>query len=193
MLSLDLDGHDRPHESFTRQPGKEIPARRDRTSVRNGASLDEIEKVYRTRFPDFLRTAAAIAGGLDAGRDAVHDAFVAAVRGRGGYRGAGTVEAWLWRAVVTSALKVAKPERTASLERVPEVGELHAEREEVDHVRALTRRLPERQRLTLFLRYYADLDYRAIAEVLGVRVGTVGAALHAAHAALREQLEEVAR
>ena len=49
--------------------------------------------------------------------------------------------------------------------------------------------LPERQRLTVFLRYYADLDYRSIAEVLGVTVGTVSAALAAAHAALRTPLE----
>jgi len=51
--------------------------------------------------------------------------------------------------------------------------------------------LPERQRLALFLRYYADLDYRSIAEVLGVEIGTVGATLNKAHAALRQQLEEV--
>jgi DNA-directed RNA polymerase specialized sigma24 family protein len=45
----------------------------------------------------------------------------------------------------------------------------------------------------LFLRYFADLDYRAIASVLGVTPGTVGSTLNAAHAALRRQLEEVPR
>ena len=34
-----------------------------------------------------------------------------------------------------------------------------------EEVRGLMARLPERQRLVLFLRYYADLDYRAIAVV----------------------------
>jgi DNA-directed RNA polymerase specialized sigma24 family protein len=43
----------------------------------------------------------------------------------------------------------------------------------------------------LFLRYYADLDYRRIAEVLEIRPGTVGATLNQAHAALRRLLEEV--
>jgi DNA-directed RNA polymerase specialized sigma24 family protein len=33
-------------------------------------------------------------------------------------------------------------------------------------VRAAVEQLPERQRLVLFLRYYADLDYRSIAETL---------------------------
>jgi len=42
----------------------------------------------------------------------------------------------------------------------------------------------------LFLRYYADLDYRAIATALEIRTGTVSATLHAAHAALRDALEQ---
>jgi RNA polymerase sigma factor (sigma-70 family) len=50
--------------------------------------------------------------------------------------------------------------------------------------------LPERQRLVLFLRYYADLDYAAIARVLGIRRGTVSATLSQAHAALRPLLAE---
>jgi RNA polymerase sigma factor (sigma-70 family) len=51
--------------------------------------------------------------------------------------------------------------------------------------------LPERQRLAVFLRYYADLDYTAIGEALGISAGTVAATLNAAHAALRGRLEEV--
>ena len=52
-------------------------------------------------------------------------------------------------------------------------------------------RLPERQRTAVFLRYYADLDYAAIGEALGIRTGTVAATLNSAHTALRTQLEEV--
>ena len=53
------------------------------------------------------------------------------------------------------------------------------------------RALPERQRLAVFLRYYADLSYDQIAEVLQVRSGTVAAALNAAHRNLRDELEGV--
>jgi RNA polymerase sigma factor (sigma-70 family) len=60
-------------------------------------------------------------------------------------------------------------------------------------LRAWIAALPERQREALFLRYYADLDYRTVAEVLGVEVGTVSATLSAAHKALRKRLEEVRR
>jgi RNA polymerase sigma-70 factor (ECF subfamily) len=58
-------------------------------------------------------------------------------------------------------------------------------------VRSALSALPERQRVALFLRYYADLDYQSIADVTGVSEGTVGATLHAAHRSLRERLKEV--
>ena len=50
--------------------------------------------------------------------------------------------------------------------------------------------LPERQRLILFLHYYADLDYATIAEAIGISTGTVGATLHTARANMRRRLEE---
>jgi RNA polymerase sigma factor (sigma-70 family) len=53
--------------------------------------------------------------------------------------------------------------------------------------------LPERQRLVVFLRYFADLDYRSIATALDVEVGTVSATLATAHAALRRSYEEEVR
>ena len=60
-------------------------------------------------------------------------------------------------------------------------------------MRAAVAALPERQRLALFLRYYADLDYAGIAEALGISRGTVSATLHAAHTTLQTQLSEEVR
>ena len=54
-------------------------------------------------------------------------------------------------------------------------------------LRSLVAGLPERQRTALFLRCYADLDYDAIAGVLGVRRGTVSALLQA-HRSVRRAL-----
>ncbi|MGH8326620.1 MAG: RNA polymerase sigma factor, partial [Steroidobacteraceae bacterium] len=51
-------------------------------------------------------------------------------------------------------------------------------------------RLPERERLALFLRYFADLDYAQIAAVLDVRAGTVGASLNSGRAKLGRLLKE---
>ena len=155
-----------------------------------GAALDEIEAVYRARFPMFVRTAAAIAGGQEAGLDAVQEAFATAVRRRNDFRGDGSLEGWLWRTVVNSA-KSSRRARRDTPGATPEspMNGGHDPREAA--VRVLLADLPERQRHVVFLRYYADLDHAAIAEVLGIRPGTVGATLNAAQAALRRRLEEV--
>ncbi len=154
--------------------------------------LPELERVYLSLLPQFCRVAAAITGDRETGADAVHDAFVGCVRNAAGYRGEGTVEAWVWRAVVNSALRIHRDARPSA-----ELGPAVLGSAENGHapdrsasVRAALSLLPERQRQVLFLRYFADLDYRTIAEVLGIAVGTVGAALHQAHAALRASLSE---
>jgi RNA polymerase sigma factor (sigma-70 family) len=151
--------------------------------------LAELEALYRERYPVFLRVARATVRDDGAAADAVHDAFVQAVRNRRSFRGEGTLEAWVWRMVVNAA-------RKRRWDRPDGRGELEEPAQESrngfgDPVRAAVAALPERQRLALFLRYYADLDYAAIAAALGIKEGTVGATLNAAHAALREALKEV--
>ena len=157
-----------------------------------GVTLGELESVYRTRYTHFLRVATAIVGDEATAADAVHDAFVRAVRHRSAFEGRGSVEAWVWRTVVNAARRLRRerlgamtadrPASTAANGRESSVGE---------EVRAAVALLPERQRLALFLRYYADLDYSTIARVLEVEAGTVGATLSAARAQLRDSLREV--
>jgi RNA polymerase sigma-70 factor (ECF subfamily) len=161
--------------------------------VEAGLSDEEIERIYRERYGAFLRVAVAIVRDERLGEEAVHDAFVRALRHRRGYRGRGSREGWLFRIVVNEA------RRRWTGEQRPEPAETPAREpsanghREGGAVEALVATLPERQRLALFLRYYADLDYESIAHALGVKPGTVAATLHAAHSALRRQLLEVER
>lgn len=149
--------------------------------------MTELETLYRERYPVFLRVARATVRDEGAAADAVHDAFVQAVRNRRSFRGEGTLEAWVWRMVVNAARK-----RRDSSESAAELEEAAHESQNGfgDPVRAAVAALPERQRLALFLRYYADLDYASIAATLDITEGTVGATLNAAHAALRRALKE---
>jgi RNA polymerase sigma-70 factor (ECF subfamily) len=150
-----------------------------------GASVAALERVYRAEFPRFVRVATAVAGDEHSGADAVHDAFVQAVRKRRSFRGDGPLEAWLWRMVVNAAKKRA---RHAEPPEPPPL--VDAENGFGDPIRTAVAALPERQRLVLFLRYYADLDYQAIGATLDIAAGTVGATLNAAHNALRSSLKE---
>jgi RNA polymerase sigma factor (sigma-70 family) len=158
---------------------------------RKGATAVQLEALYRRRFEHFARVAAAICGDLDNGRDAVQTAFTIAVRERRSFRASGPLEAWLWRIVVNEARRVAREPRPAPLGHMSPRPATNGRGEGEPAIRAWIAALPSRQREALFLRYYADLDYRAIAEVLGVEVGTVSATLSAAHQALRKKLEEV--
>jgi RNA polymerase sigma factor (sigma-70 family) len=146
--------------------------------------LDELASLYRERLGDFTRVAAAIAGDVDAGRDAVQDAFATAIRKRRKFRGQGTLEAWVWRIVVNAA----RDARRRRSRKQPDLQEPLLAR--ADDLGLPLHRLTGRQREVLFLRYYADLDYAAIASALAISEGTVGATLNAARATLREALTQ---
>ncbi|HET8652376.1 MAG TPA: sigma-70 family RNA polymerase sigma factor [Gaiellaceae bacterium] len=157
--------------------------------------MAELECVYRAQFKAFLQTATAYLGDADMAKDAVQEGVANAIRNRGGYRGEGTLEAWVWK-IVLNAIRSHHRERAHGLllaEGVPAlVSEAASQKgHEPDAVRAAVRRLPERQRLALFLRFYADMDYATIAELLDVSEGTVGASLNAARKTLRGLLAEV--
>jgi RNA polymerase sigma factor (sigma-70 family) len=155
------------------------------------ASPAAIEAIYRERFRAFLFSVTALLGDGEAALDVVQDGFALALRRRASFRGEGSLEAWLWRIV----LNVARDRRRSRRRQEPftQRESFGDPSEASDDLRASLLALPERQRLAVFLRYYADLSYREIGETLGVSAGTIAASLNAAHAALRRDLEEVAR
>jgi RNA polymerase sigma factor (sigma-70 family) len=161
--------------------------------VRKGNLIAELEALYRARYRQFVRVATAIAG-EERAHDVVQEAFARAIRSSSSYRGEASVEAWLWQILINAARaeRSSRPD-TYSLEadELPAVGNGHPT-DDLD-IRAWVVSLPERQRLAVFLRYYADLDYRTLGSVLGVEVGTVSATLSAAHTSLRRSLKEVSR
>jgi RNA polymerase sigma-70 factor, ECF subfamily len=160
-----------------------------RRTERRGANLAQIEGVYESRFAEYVRVAFAIVGDREQARDAVQDAFASAVRKRAEWRATGSLEAWLWRMVVNESRNTARAAARVRLDERPIDGSINGSPGDAE-VRAALALLPERQRLALFLRYYADLDYRTIAATLGIAEGTVGAALSAARQRLREELSE---
>ena len=152
------------------------------------ARLAELEAIYRERYAAFLRVALAIVRDEQSARDVVHDGFVLAVRNRGRVSDVRALEPWVWRIVVNEARKRRGRESRFAAEEERDVAS-YGPAELTFDVRALIAGLPERQRLALFLRYYADLDYASIAVALGIKPGTVAATLNAAHATLRAELE----
>jgi RNA polymerase sigma-70 factor (ECF subfamily) len=153
-------------------------------------SLREVERLYRQDYRRFVQVAAAITRDPEAAAEAVQEAFARAIRHRREFRGDAPLEAWIWRVVVNEAKRLAAA-RTATAEVPAAEYATDGLPSENAAVRALIAALPERQRLAIFLRYYADLDYRTIGEVLEIEMGTVSATLAAAHRSLREAIEGV--
>lgn len=146
--------------------------------------LGRIEAVYRASFQRFYRVAVAVLHDDGLAWDAVQDGFAGAIRGRSGFRAEAPLEAWLWRAVINAAIRESKRHSDLRVSEVPDAEELPQGRDLVD-----LSALSERQRLVVFLRYYADLDERTIGAALGIERGTVSATLHRALKALRRDLE----
>ena len=154
--------------------------------LRRGASAREIETLYRRRFGALLLSVTAVLGDGDAAYDVVQESFARALERRGSFRDEGTLEAWIWRIAINAARDRFRRQRDF------DVTDTRHDPPSTSHeeLRAAVLALPERQRLAIFLRYYADLTYDDIAVALGVRTGTVAASLNAAHRTLGERLRE---
>jgi RNA polymerase sigma factor (sigma-70 family) len=98
----------------------------------------------------------------------------------------GSLEAWIWRIVVRQAFDLRERPIVALEEELD--AELIVSERDPELADAIGR-LPPRRRLIVFLRYFGDLSYQQIAELLGISAGTVGAALTQAHDELRAALE----
>lgn len=148
---------------------------------------ERIERVYRESFVGFRNAVATVSGDYESARDAVQEGFARAYRSRKQFRGDGSLEGWVWRIVLRTALEQRRKDSPV------ELGETVANLVEPERDPALAEALldlPSRRRLMVFLRYFADLDYAAIAEACEVTEGTVAASLSQARRALATILDE---
>jgi len=146
-----------------------------------------IEGLYKERYTRFRNGVAPVTGSYDTAHDAVQEGFVRALRARRQYEGRGSLEGWVWRIVLRTALEQRHPGEEVALDEVdPEF----VEPERDFALTAAVHALPPQRRLVVFLRYFADLPYRTIAEALAIDEGTVAATLAQAKQALALILNE---
>ena len=151
---------------------------------------------------DVARLCTRLLGSSDEARDAAHETFLRARNAFESYDPGRPFRPWLLAIASHHAVDrlrrrsterrlfapdEADPETLAAPGRSPLQRELDeaARREMLAAIRAL----PDRYRAPLVLRYYADLDYGAIALALGVSRNQVGTLLLRGRHRLREQLE----
>lgn len=159
---------------------------------RAGADLADLEELYRRRFHTFAGGLLAVTSDIEAARDAVQEGFARAVLHRRRFRGDGSLEGWVWRIALNAAREARR--KDIALDPLADTVAATVASASADErtfgMRAELRQLPERQRLAVFLHYYADLSYEDVADLLGVAPGTVAASLSAARSTLRKRYLE---
>lgn len=154
-----------------------------------------IELLFRQRYTQLCRLAALIVGDRDLAEQVVMQAFTDTFAARGRLNDPDRVEAYLRRAVVNEARTLLR--RRAGEWRVNAVAHARARSElvvsaesrwELEPVARAVQALPDRQRVTVLLRYYADLSEAQIADALGCSVGTVKSNLFKARGSLARAL-----
>jgi RNA polymerase sigma-70 factor, ECF subfamily len=155
-------------------------------------------------YPASFRTACLILGNRADAEEAVQDAYLRAWRFRDSLTSVPSIKPWLYRVVVNSCyskLRREIPHRDhraddAPLEQLGAPGDdpaaLAQQAEVAETVLAALQRLPVALRVTVVLRYYADLSERDIALAIGRRQGTVKSRLHEAKRRLAQD-EQLAR
>ena len=160
-----------------------------------GASAAAVGALYKASALGLIRMAYVVLGDLPSAEDVVQEAFVGLYRRWDRLADPAGATYYLRTSVLNgcrSALRrravrrrpLADPPSAVSAEMVVLGGE---EREDV--IRAL-RRLPDRQREVLILRFYAELPDEQIARVMGIRPGTVRSTAFRALDALGRTLKE---
>ena len=154
---------------------------------------DEFDEWVAARGPGLLRLAFVLTGNRADAEDAVQDALARALPRWGHIRAVGDPDAYVRRMVVnahTSWWRRFRKRETPVAEAFGSAVDAGPGAEEKDRVWRACLALPEAQRVAVVLRYYEQLEYAEIAELLDVREGTVRSRVSRAMAALREELGE---
>jgi len=157
-------------------------------------------ELYRRYAPAIFRFCRRILPAREDAEDATTEIFVKVRQKIGTYDRSRPFTAWLYKVASNHCWDTLRRRRirqdleTGDLETLPlehpDPGQL--ERLQNEHtskeVRRGLRRLPDRARMALVLRYYADMSYEEIADTLGVRRPFVGVLLLRARHQLRDAL-----
>jgi RNA polymerase sigma-70 factor (ECF subfamily) len=150
----------------------------------------EVAALYASHAPSLLRYASTLVGDSNGGQDAIQEIFLRYFVARTEGRQFDNPKAWLFRVLrnhVLDALKSSSAKNEIAIEGIDNSSdrndpELHYHRAEM--VRVISNLLAPREFECVRLRA-EGLRYEEIAEILDLRLGTVGATLARAHKKVR--------
>ena len=176
-------------------------------AARNAETPDDFDSLVRLHRPRIFRFILASLRDRETAENLTQDCFVKAYQARRQFRGASSITTWFmqiaanlvrdhesssrlkfWRCTLHPDADVADignsiPDRQQSPETRAAI------QEQVRAVWAVAAQLPARQRTVFLLRFVEDLDLLEIAEVTGMKEGTVKVHLFRALNSVRARLE----
>ncbi|MEP6761872.1 MAG: SigE family RNA polymerase sigma factor [Sporichthyaceae bacterium] len=159
---------------------------------------EAITQIYAAHYRSLVRLAALLLRDVGASEEVVQDSFIAMHGAWRRLRDPDRALAYLRQSVVNRSRSVLR-HRTVELRHAPApmpdaASAEHGAMGSLEHQEVIValRRLPERQREVLVLRYYADLSEADIADAIGISRGAVKSHASRGMAALRTTLEQTA-
>jgi RNA polymerase sigma-70 factor (sigma-E family) len=152
------------------------------------AGPESLDAAYRRLRPRMVRLAHLLTGSPDTAEDVVQDAFLATARH---WAALDNPDAYLRTAVVNGAMSSHRRtgrERDKATRLRGLASVVTVDVPELDETWDVLRRLPDKQRAALVLRFYEDLPEAEIARLLGCRPGTVKSHIHRGLARTRKAL-----
>ena len=163
--------------------------------------VNAFETLYRQYERLVFRTAYLITGSKEAAEDALQEVFLSMWKSRHTYDpNRGKLTTWLHRITVNQCSRKQKrkspaiislEERGVDLPEIkhqPQPEEISIAKMEYDRLLKAMNALDTKHRSVLVLRYFNDLSYQEIAEVLGIPLGTVKSRLNQSLRYLKEQM-----
>lgn len=155
----------------------------DRPLTVGSESAADLASLFRLEYPRLVRLAHLLTGSNAVAEEIVQDAFEALQRR---WRSVEAPAGYVHRSVVNGCR--AYHRRQTVERRHPPAAPSDVHPPEIDEMWRLIQGLAPRPRAVLVLRFYEDRAVDDIAEVLGMRPGTVKSLLHRALRTLREEL-----
>ena len=160
-------------------------------------AIELLVRKYRERI---VHHALYVVKDLQEAGDVTQEVFIKAMREPRFFDAEFKMKAWLFRVTSNLCFNIVRDRRRrgAILETMPKATETAADQvdavfsdERQKNIMVAMDHLTEDHREILQLRYYSDLSYVEIGEVLGIKIGTVMSRLSRAKTRLMEVLDEV--
>ena len=166
---------------------------------RDGQSREAFDKIVRTYSERLYWHVRSFGCSHEDSDDLLQEIFIKVWNALPSYRGEAQIFTWLWRIATNETLNFLGSRRFRFSLSSRSIGPREEDRSDDDPwfdgdeaQRLLSRalaKLPPKQRAVFSLRYYQDLSYEQISEIMGVTVGALKASYHHAYMKIRSELE----